>query len=93
MKQSTFFNYEWLIKKYILPYIGEKKLSKLTSDDIRMYKEDLEKLELSHGTTSNVFILLKTLFEEAENQQIISSNPCRSIQLSRKKVRKGCQLL
>ncbi|ALS00968.1 hypothetical protein ATZ33_06170 [Enterococcus silesiacus] len=87
IKQSTFFNYKWLIKKYILPYIGEKRIGDLTNEDIRSYIETLEKLGLSHGTTNNIFILLKKILEEAENQNIISSNPCRNIKLTRKKYR------
>lgn len=85
IKQSTFFNYKWLINKYILPYIGEKRIDDLTNEEVRNYIERIERLGLSHGTTNNIFILLKKLLEEAENQNIISSNPCQSIKLSRKK--------
>ncbi|MGX7245683.1 tyrosine-type recombinase/integrase [Enterococcus quebecensis] len=85
VKQSTFFNYEWLIDKYILSYFGEKRLFDLDSEDIRSYVKFLKELNLSYGTMNNVFILLKKILEEANTQNIIASNPCQNIKIPYKK--------
>ena len=85
-RESTIINYRKYIKNHIVPYLGDKKISLITTSDIqKMYtklknegrvhpKPDGSK-ELSGSTVRSVHAVLHEAMEMAVSQRIIIRNP------------------
>ena len=85
-RESTILNYRKYIKNHIVPYLGDKKISLITTSDIqKMYtklknegrvhpKPDGSK-ELAGGTVRSVHAVLHEAMEMAVSQRIIIRNP------------------
>ena len=85
-RESTIMNYRKYIKNHIVPYLGDKKISLITTSDIqKMYtklknegrvhpKPDGSK-ELAGATVRSVHAVLHEAMEMAVSQRIIIRNP------------------
>ena len=85
-RESTILNYRKYIKNHIVPYLGDKKISLITTSDIqKMYtklknegrvhpKPDGSK-ELAGATVRSVHAVLHEAMEMAVSQRIIIRNP------------------
>ena len=56
VKATTFRNYEAILKKWICPYLGNKKLSKIGREDIQRFIGTLPEQGLSAGTVRNATV-------------------------------------
>ena len=78
-KEATIKGGEYMVKLYILPFFGQKKLQEINTADIVEFKEFLRKVP---GSYNKSFVLLHKAFELAElwGLRPKNSNPCRGIQ-------------
>lgn len=89
LKESTIASYTHKLEKYVYPYIGNKKLKKVTSDDFHEIIMKLKREKLSSATIQVIVILLKQGFFEARLAGLISCNPFEHIKTNtfeRKKI-------
>lgn len=78
--ESTIKNYEARLKQ-IEPYLGKKRLNKITAVEIeRAYSQLRAKSNLSGTTLNKLHILLKSVFEKACDYDLILRNPCNKVE-------------
>ncbi|KZK94452.1 MULTISPECIES: site-specific integrase [unclassified Pseudovibrio] len=73
-KNSTIASYEWLLNKFIMPRLGQKKTIEITRSDIQAFHSSLSETKYNANRSLG---LLRTIFNKAEDWEIISqgSNP------------------
>ena len=91
-KTSTYDVYEYRLKKYIVPFFKDKKLSEVTSEDIQEFVLTLEnertKEALAPNTICNITMLLFDFFDYCMVERNIRCNPCAKVVLPKKKRKK-----
>ena len=78
VKISTFSNYAAILKKWICPYLGNKKLSKIGAEDIQCFISTLSEQGLSAGTVRNIYRILHGAMKKADEYGYIHMNPCQN---------------
>lgn len=78
---KTYLGYKNIIDIYIIPAIGNYKLSKLTQQLIQKFYNDLLKQGLSPRTVKYVHVILKQSLKDAIINHLIASNPCDNVVL------------
>src|SRR5690606_33578641 len=77
----TFRGYEYDLDRYVLPALGDKKLSAITALDIQgLYSSMLER-GLSAGTVRHVHAVLGNGLKQAVKWRLLTSNPADSVDL------------
>lgn len=80
VSESTIKNYEARLKQ-IEPYLGKKRLNKITAAEIeRAYSQLRAKKSLSGSTLNKLHILLKSVFEKACDFDLVLRNPCNKVE-------------
>jgi len=77
----TFRTYGEDLKRYVLPPIGDKRLSAVTAWDIQSVYADLSARGLSAGTVRHVHAVLRNALKQAVKWRLISHNPADSVDL------------
>jgi hypothetical protein len=78
ISDRTWINQELIIRLHLKPHIGNKKLSKLTPEDVRtLYRIKLS--ELSRGTVKRMHTILNQALREAVTSKYIRSNPLDNV--------------
>ncbi|MBL1229477.1 site-specific integrase [Enterococcus sp. BWB1-3] len=79
IKISTYLNYRLRIEKYILPFLGQKKLIQIQTRHIQEFIYFLEGTNISSSSIRAILTVLKSALKQAvvENQLLI--NPCLNI--------------
>jgi integrase len=67
------------MKRHVIPYIGTVKLGELRSAHIRIVKQELLDRGLAHSTASFILGTLSTALNQAVADELIPSNPARSV--------------
>lgn len=67
IKKSSYSNYEYLINKYLMPYLQGKRMLKLEKYDFNNLINELN-LELSPKTVKDVICILKSILHYSENE-------------------------
>lgn len=67
VKDSTFYRYKYIVDKYILEYLKNKRLYKLKKIDFNPYIEYLSR-ELSSATVRNILTIFKSLLKFLEER-------------------------
>lgn len=91
IRQSTRAFYESLIRTHIIPALGDKKLSKLTTRDIQKLLN--EKLEngavkgggLSPATVRYIHVSIKAALKQAVKERLLVVNPADAVELPKDK--------
>lgn len=83
VRASSWQTYRNIIKKHILPVLGEMKLSTITPSVIHDFVTALESSSLSYNTIKGVYRLLKAALRCAFEEGMIEKNPCRKIKIQR----------
>ncbi|MBP1044815.1 site-specific integrase [Enterococcus sp. BWM-S5] len=91
VKATTYSNYYRLIKKHILPLLGNYPLTKLQTKDIQNFIYVLQK-DLTAGSIKNVFNIVKKSLNDAKRQAYISDNPCDFVELPKMRKKEVCAL-
>jgi len=76
VKESTFSNYFHYNEKWIIPFLGKKKISRLEEEHIQQFINHLTKQELSAGSVQNVYRTLYGALKKAQIYGYIRNNPC-----------------
>ncbi|MCB5952543.1 site-specific integrase [Enterococcus sp. BWT-B8] len=84
VKPTTYSNYFRLIKKHILPLLGNYPLTKLQTKDLQNFIFILQK-DLSAGSIKNIFSIVKKCLNDAKRQSYIVENPCDFVELPKAK--------
>lgn len=58
LKQTTFEQYEVLLRKYLCPVLGDTKLAELTTDRLQTLYNDMRKRELSASTIRTLNVIM-----------------------------------
>lgn len=67
IKESTYYRYQYIIRKYILPNFGEKKAIYLEDYDFNLFINKLIET-LSPKTTKDIIVVLKSILKYAERK-------------------------
>jgi hypothetical protein len=71
-------NYRWLLKKHVDPYLGGVPVGKLSTPMIREWRATLLSEGVSATTAAKAYRFLRAvLMTAAEEDKILSRNPCR----------------
>lgn len=81
VKPSTFSNYISILDKWIIPFMGDKKLSAVGREDVQFFINTLSQHGLSAGTVRNIYRVLHTSMKKAIEYDYIYVNPCEGAQL------------
>ncbi|MGL6198874.1 MAG: tyrosine-type recombinase/integrase [Lachnospiraceae bacterium] len=84
IKESTYGSYQSMLQGHILPYMGTKKLIKITTPYIQDFVEVLKEKGLGANTIHNVFAMLNRVLSAAVKKRLILVNPCKDVQLPEK---------
>lgn len=81
VKPSSYQVYHRQVKGYLLPLLGRHDLSELTPSVIHSFVEKLEASSLAGSTVKSVYRLLAASLRFAQEEGLISRNPCRKIKI------------
>lgn len=82
--ESTYHSYTSYIERYILPELGDFKLTDFTPPGLRNFIQSLIDKGLSSRTVSYTHTLLKSMFAMAVDDEIIAKNPMIKIKPPKK---------
>lgn len=75
VKPSTASNYEWLFKKYVVPYLGNRKMSDIKYRDVSDWINSLLHSGLGTSTVNSARAVLGQICKQAVRQSILATNP------------------
>lgn len=75
LSPCTIENYKRVAKDRLLPFFGDKSISKITPDDIQMFFNSIMHLSKSYGVQCRA--VLRGVFNRAERMEYIKTNPMR----------------
>lgn len=87
VKLSTYASYEYKLKKYILPIVGELPLNEFNPEVCQKLVDQLEK-SLSNSSVHVVFQVFSKCLKAAYKDELIAINPLESVVLPKKQNKK-----
>lgn len=75
VKRHTVGGYEWLLSKYVNPYLGKRKMADLTYPDIIQWRNNLQDQGLGVSTINSARGVLAQLCKQACREGILGINP------------------
>ena len=78
-KVNTLERYEGIIRRQIIPHLGDVELAALTSQHIEAMESDLLGSGLAAGTVRNTHTILSSAYKEAIRQGLTDRNPVASV--------------
>ena len=79
LKPKTILVKEYIIKKHILPYFENKKMNKIGAIDIRLWQNEILKMNFSLAYQKKINAQLIAIFNYAEKYYSLKNNPCNSV--------------
>ena len=85
-KYSTVKSYKAQIKKHIRPALGKYKISQITPVLLQRFFNSLSEPDdkgktLAPKSVKNIYIILSGIMEQAVENEMIKSNPCKKVKL------------
>ena len=74
-KTSTASGYAGVLRQYLRPRFGSRRLGEITRSDIKGMISDLIALDLSRSTIRNALCVIRGIFNQAIEAGLIESNP------------------
>jgi len=74
-KSSTVHGYEGVLRQYLRPKLGKKRLDEIKRDDVKALINDLIAKDLSRNTIRNALCVLRAMFNQAIEGGLLESNP------------------
>ncbi len=71
--------YDNILKVYLLPYFGGKKMEKINAMHIMNFLEDLEEQGKSPYVRRNALSVLRSVFTKAVEWRFLKHNPCENV--------------
>lgn len=78
---KTYTTYEYYLKKYIIPKLGDYKIKKLVPLIVQSAYNDLETAGLKANTIRYIHAIFNEALEQAVTWQMINRNPCKNLVL------------
>lgn len=75
VRETTFDKSNRILKRYILPYVGEAKITKLTAPVLQKWKSEISSLGLAIKTRQNIFREFKAMLNYAVRVEYLPRNP------------------
>jgi len=72
----TFDGYESICRQHIMPALGDIRLRELTAAQIRQFVDGIDR---SQTTRSHILACLRKALEDALEEELIDTNPCRRV--------------
>lgn len=89
VKPSTYGNYDAIVSKWILPFLGNLKLNRISKEDIQQFVNSLSGHGLSAGTVRNIYRMLHSAMKKAVEYSYLYFNPCEGIHLPKIKFKEA----
>lgn len=83
LKPSTLLSCESTFKKHVLPSLGNKLLSTLTTLDIQKWVDETCEKDLSPATVQKAYRYVRACLNQARDWDLLEKNICRGIVLPR----------
>ncbi len=83
VRQSTYSSYEMMLRLYIKPKLGMKRLSDVQAHDIQKVYGEMRRTGLSSRTVRYAHNVLSSAFKQAIKWQMLIRNPCDVCELPR----------
>jgi hypothetical protein len=80
IRPSTYRNYLGAINNWIIPFIGDQKLSTVTSNSVEALYGQLKSKGYKPGTTNVVHRVLGKAFKDAVRKQLLIFNPMTNVE-------------
>ncbi|MFD0656047.1 tyrosine-type recombinase/integrase [Thermocatellispora tengchongensis] len=77
LRPRTVDLYRWLLKKHIVPYLGNAAVAKISTAMVRQWRADLLGNGVSVSMAAKAYRLLRAVLMTAADDQVIPRNPCR----------------
>jgi integrase len=74
LRPTTLANYDWILKKHVLPAVGGKKLEQLTPQNVRELHTAVARTGVSAHTVRLAHAVLRSILSEAAREQHIARN-------------------
>lgn len=84
---SSIRSYNSIIKRHILPHIGDKLLIELSEQDMIEYFKTLKRNGKDNNQIRSIHALLQNSFNVAVHKKIIAYSPCLDIEMPRQEIR------
>lgn len=81
VKASSFQTYQNLVKKHILPVLGDRYLGLITRETVLEYIQLLNRKGLAHNTVKAIYRILRAAMKYAVEKNYITQSPCTRIKL------------
>ena len=90
LKPSTRRGYDSAIKRHLMPFFGDNRMDRITSEDVRRFFKQKQEgtsektdRRLSNKTLINAMRLLNSIFNFAVVIELLVKNPCKAVKLPR----------
>jgi integrase len=80
-KPSALTSYESTLRKWVLPRLGQRKLSEIRRRDLQDLSEQMLAAGRDPSTVRNALMPLRAIYRRAVNREEVSSNPTIGLQL------------
>jgi integrase len=90
LKPSTRRGYDSAIERHLIPFFGDHRMDRITSEDVRRFFKQKQEgtsektdRRLSNKTLINAMRLLNSIFNFAIVTELLVKNPCKAVKLPR----------
>ena len=83
LREQTLIGYKWLLKQYIRPKLGAKRLSDVQAYEIQKLYNDMKKANYSPKTIRHAHNVLSSAMKQAVKWKMLMQNPCELCELPR----------
>jgi integrase len=84
LRPATHTNYAWVMRKYIVPSIGSKRLDRLTPGDVRKLHADVSPDGEPTRTVQLAHAVLRSMLSEAMREQLVGRNVASLVRTPRR---------
>lgn len=82
IKPSTYASYRDKLERHVLPALGDKRLEKLSENDVQGWIGGLAAKGLTGSTIRTIFRILNAALQKAVFKHCLFVNPCQDVRLS-----------
>ena len=86
VKPSTASGYEWLLRKYVYPFLGNRKMADIKYRDVTDWINSLLQSGLGTSTVNSARAVLGQICKQAVRQGILGNNPVELTEKVRKRI-------
>jgi len=84
VRERTFEGYEWLLRRYVVPKLGARRLADVQALDVQTLYNDLLKNGISAKTIRNLHQVFSSALTQAVRWKMLAQNPCALVELPRR---------